>query len=335
MTTTLLGPDGVGLTAKQFRQARAALYGGNPSRPLGGRSGFRPGTPSDTLTATSTTWTLKPCAAMIDPGATTHQGMYGWASDANITGAVTPADATYARKDIVYIQINDQTAGDSTGEVTYPPKYLAGPADGTNVPPPLPLRSFLVGTLAVPIAGGGSPAVTLNPARFAAAGAPLPVKDSTERDGLDKFDGLTVRRLDLAGRPTEQWDGTAWLPTPVVTGFYAPLTIGAFATSGDVVVEQVGSRKRVTVSVRVLRNSGTSLSVGTSFIPLGTVLPTQARGGSTGNELYFPISIVAGGANIVAQAAVHPVTGIFYVQGTSSFTWPDVGLTTFNCVYYI
>lgn len=213
MTTTFLAPDGAPITAQQFRQAHASLYGGGSGRQLGGRSGFRVGTPADTLTATSTTWTLKPCSAEIDPGASTHQGMYGWASDANITGAVDPSDATYARKDIVFIQINDSSAGDGSGAVTTTVRYVAGTASATPTAPALGVldrtRSFLVGTIDVPKTGAGSPTVTLNPARFVAAGAPLPAT-LAERDALVKYDGLTVQRTDVAGRPLESWDGTEW-----------------------------------------------------------------------------------------------------------------------------
>jgi len=210
MTITLLAPDGLAVTGQQERQARAAQHGGGSGRQLGLRSGFRVGTPSNILTATSTTWTLGPCAAEIDPGASVYQGGYGWSSDANITGAMTAADATYARKDIVYIQINDPTAGDGTGTLSYAPQYLAGPADGTNAPPTLPPRSFLVGTISVPVAGGGSPTVVRNPAVYVAAGAPQPVSSLAERDALTAYDGLTVRRTDLPGRPTQTHDGTAW-----------------------------------------------------------------------------------------------------------------------------
>ena len=211
MTIVFLQPDGVPITAQAERQGSAALYGGGSGRQLGGRSGFRVGTPSDTLTATSTTWTLKPCAAMIDPGASTHQGMYGWASDANITGAVTASDATYARKDIVYIQVNDSTAGDGSGATNANPAYLAGTPSATPAAPALPARSFLVGTIDVPKTGAGSPTVTLNPARFVAAGAPLPVT-LAERDALTKYDGLTVQRMDIPGRPFETWNeaGATW-----------------------------------------------------------------------------------------------------------------------------
>ena len=124
MTITLLAPDGVQITAKQERQAKAAQHGAGADRRLGGRSGFRVDTPSTVLTATSTTWTLAPCSAMIDPGTVAYQGMYGWSSDANITGNVTAADATNPRKDIVFIRLNDSSAGDGTsGTPSAVPEY--------------------------------------------------------------------------------------------------------------------------------------------------------------------------------------------------------------------
>ena len=210
MTITFRAPDGVELTAQQWRQSGAAAHGGGSGRQLGGRSGLRVGTPSNVLTATSTTWTLGPCAAEIDPGAAVHQGMYGWSSDANITGSVTAADATYARKDIVYIQVNDSSSGDGSGATTAPVLYLAGTAAASPTAPALPARSFLVGTISVPVAGGGTPTVALNPARYVAAGGILPV-DLTARDALTKYDMLTVQRTDVAGRPIETWDGGEWV----------------------------------------------------------------------------------------------------------------------------
>ncbi|QDG65853.1 hypothetical protein NIBR502772_06145 [Pseudarthrobacter sp. NIBRBAC000502772] len=222
MTITFLAPDGVAITAQQFRQAQAATHGGGSGRRLGVRSGFRVDTPSNVLTATSTTWTLTPCAAEIDPGATTHQGGYGWSSDANVTGSVTAADATYARKDIVYIQVNDSSAGDGSGALSAPVLYLAGVAAATPVAPTLPARSFLVGTISVPVAGGGSPTVVLNPARYVAAGAIQPVWSLAERDALVQYSSLTVRRMDVAGFPLEVSDGTAWKATPISAIYTAP-----------------------------------------------------------------------------------------------------------------
>jgi len=210
MTITLLAPDGVPVTAKQERQAKAALYGNGSNRALGGRSGFRVGTPSSVFTVTSTTWTLSPCSAMIDPAAVAFQGMYGWATDAALSGGITAADAVNPRRDLVYIQIDDPSAGDGTGTVSAQVKYLAGTPAVDPAAPALPVRSFEVGQIAVPKAGGGSPTAALNTARFVAAGGILPVYSLAERDALDKHDGLAVRRMDLPRRPVDTYDGAAW-----------------------------------------------------------------------------------------------------------------------------
>lgn len=220
MTITFLAPDGVPATAKQERQAKAAQHGGGANRRLGGRSGFRVDTPSNVLTATSTTWTLGPCAAMIDPGALTHQGMYGWSSDANETGTVTAADATNPRKDIVYIQINDDTAGDGSGLVTAEVEYVAGTPGVTPAAPALPARSFLVGTITVPQVGGGSPTVVRNPAVFVAAGGIQPVFSTADLATFTPYSGFTIRRMDLPGLPEYVHDGTAYnRAVPGMIGF--------------------------------------------------------------------------------------------------------------------
>ncbi|QFG09564.1 virion structural protein [Arthrobacter phage TripleJ] len=198
MTITLLAPDGVATTAQQERQAKAPLNGGGFGRPLGGRSGFRVDVSSTVLVATTTTWTLKPCAVMLDPGATTHQGMYGWSSDSDITGAVTAADATYARKDIVYILVNDSTAGDGSGATSAPVVYLAGTPSATPSAPAVPPRGFLLGTITVPQVGGGSPTVAINSARFVAAGGILPVTSAADRP-TSPYVGQQVCRLDREG----------------------------------------------------------------------------------------------------------------------------------------
>lgn len=215
MTITFLAPDGVPVTAQQFRQANAANYGGGAGRPLGGRSGFRVDTPSTILAATSTTWTLGPCAVMIDPGASTHQGMYGWASDANISGSIAAADATNGRKDIVYIQVNDSSAGDGSGAKSANVLYLAGTPSTTPAAPALPARSFLVATLTVPKATTGSPTVALNPARFVAAGGVLPVMSAADRANISTpYVGLEIQRLDLTqvsgSGVRERWNGSGW-----------------------------------------------------------------------------------------------------------------------------
>jgi hypothetical protein len=246
MTITFLAPDGVEISAQRFRQARAALYGGGANRRLGGRSGFRVDTPSNILTATSTTWTLGPCAAMIDPGATTHQGMYGWATDANVTGTVTAADSTNPRKDIVYIQINDSTAGDGSGAVTAEVLYLAGtPAPvgaGTPAAPTLPARSFLVGTISVPVSGGGSPTVVRNPAVFVAAGAVVPINDSTELSALTPYEGMRIQRMDRGGYPVYVYYSGVWRrESPGLVAFNSNTSTSVGIVGTEVVADSVNN----------------------------------------------------------------------------------------------
>jgi hypothetical protein len=321
MTTTFLQPDGVPITAQQTRQGSAALYGGGAGRPLGGRSGFRVGTPASVLTATSTTWTLMPCAAMIDPGASTNQGMYGWASDANITGSMTAADATYTHIDIVYIQLNDSSAGDGSGATSAPVLYAAGAPTATPTAPTLPPRSFLLGTITVPKVGAGSPTVTLNPARFVAAGGILPVMSQAERDGLTPYAGLAVSRLDLPGAPAQTYDGTAWWPQQL-----APLQTTGWALTGDIDVSPVGAHKRVVGTVHINRSGGAFTPTGGVYVAIGgsgtQLLPNAAI--SSAGQPYYTVGVVSG-------AGITPVKGVVFVGGNngtvsfmpdSTFTWP-------------
>jgi len=277
MTITFLAPDGVPVTATQERQAKAAQHGGGSGRPLGGRSGWRVDTAADTFVATSTTWTLKPSSAMIDQGYGVHQGMYGWATDQNITGSVTAADATNTRYDRVWIPMNDSTAGDPSGAVSAVPIYAAGtPGLGA---PDLPPRCFLVGDITVPPAGGGSPTAVLNPARFAAAGAPLPVYSQYEMESLSTYNGLVVQRRDLAGRPLYTYNGSAWI-TPTENISFTPESGYSFTGSLTKVTGTTGSRAQLTG--RITRSTGgtgptltgTWLRVMTTFLPTSMVPPS-------------------------------------------------------------
>lgn len=210
MTITCLQMDGVQIPAKAQRQGWAAIFGGGSGRPLGGLSGFRAGTPSNVVTVTSTQWTLNPCAAQIDNGSSLHNGVYGWSTDAAITGTINPADATYDRKDIIYIVVQDSSSGDGTGNLSANVAYTAGTPDANPVAPVLGSNSqaFLVATITVPKVGGGSPSVVVNPARVVASGGVLPVADLTARGNLTPYPGMYIHRLDVN---REEWyDGTTW-----------------------------------------------------------------------------------------------------------------------------
>jgi hypothetical protein len=201
-------------TAQQTRQAWSVLHAGGSGRALGAVSGFRVGTPASVVSVTGTTWTLGPCSAVIDPAASTTQGPYEWATDSNITGSITAADGTNPRKDILYIQVNDASAGDGSGARDANVYYLAGTPAATPSAPALPARSFLVATIDVPKVNAGSPTVALNTARAVAAGAVRPVWSKSERDSLSPYLGLEVRRMDRSQVSpfgvVERHDGSGW-----------------------------------------------------------------------------------------------------------------------------
>lgn len=213
-TTTLL-PS---YTALNERQAFAALDGNPVASVFGGRSGFRVGTLPSIVSVTSTTWTLNPCSARLFPAGVTYQGGYGWATDQVITGTAptnfTVADPSNPRLDILYITVNDMSAGDGSGARNAPVNYLAGAASSTPVAPALPPRSFLVATISVPKAGTGSPTITLNTARYTAAGAKLPIYSAAERAALTPYVSMEIQRLDLtqvsAAGVKEIWNGSTW-----------------------------------------------------------------------------------------------------------------------------
>lgn len=316
MTITLLAPDGVAVTAQQERQARAAGHGGGSGRQLGGRSGFRVGTPSTILSATSTTWTLGACSAMLDPGASTHQGMYGWSTDANVTGAVTAADATNPRKDIVCIQVNDSSAGDGSGATSAPVLYLAGTPGTTPSAPTLPARSFLVGTISVPVAGGGSPTVTLNPARYVAAGGILPVADDAERLALTPYEGLRVDQLDVDR--TYRYNGTRWgQSVPTELGHSLTGTGGTLEPSSnwsDLLIAtgtSLGGEVMVEYAVTLVNaNSGANRSAALRVTCDGAAVDSWA----------FTAPYVAG-----IEAPVFPSLQVFHTPIAGAHTWKIQG----------
>jgi hypothetical protein len=243
------------------------MYGGGAFARMRAVPGFRPGA-GNVITVTSTTWTLLPCPIMLTPSATTLQGSYRWASDANITGSITAADATYARKDIVYIQVNDSSSGDGSGALTAPVLYLAGTPSASPTPPVLPARSFLIGTITVPQVGGGSPTVVRNPATFVAAGGIQPVADATEQASLNTFEGLRVERTDL--QLMLRHDGSKWVGGTGSLDFTGTSYISLGAGYETSTWTQTADRM-VTLTLAVAHSAGSVVHVAGQKYKIGSV----------------------------------------------------------------
>ncbi|MBC7594534.1 MAG: hypothetical protein H7288_11450 [Kineosporiaceae bacterium] len=168
---------------RMLRQVNAVAFAGASStRPLGGRSGVRPGTSTTTVSATSTTWTCAAFSGVADVEAAAESGLVTFSCDAVQTGSITAASASIARQDLIYVQIDIPVEDGSTVPVATV-KYIAGTVASTD--PALPVsRAFAIARINVPVSGGGSPTVTWIAPYAVAAGGIIPVRNTTERDLL-------------------------------------------------------------------------------------------------------------------------------------------------------
>lgn len=204
-------------SGRELRQALSARYAGaTAARPLGARSGVRPGTPDSTATMTGTTWTLKPHAGVLDLQASAAAGVYEYAVDANETGSITAASGSIIRKDILYIQLSDPAEGDGTSTPGATVGYLAGTVASTA--PATPARSMRLATITVPVSGGGSPTITFDAPFTAGAGGIVPTRNGTERTALAAHASAAGPIItDCLDRPGTllRSTGGAWSPVGV------------------------------------------------------------------------------------------------------------------------
>jgi hypothetical protein len=187
-------------TAQQTRQAFGALTGfATTARPLGARSGVRPGTPATTVAlsgAGSTTWTVGAHSGILDTESPVAAGAYQYATDGTDTGTITAASVSIARVDIIWVAVND-TVQDSSGLRNGVVTYQAGTVAGT-APAPTNARAMVLAQINVPISGGGAPTVTWVAPYSVAAGGILVCKSSADYPtSAQQYEGLYVEDQTL------------------------------------------------------------------------------------------------------------------------------------------
>jgi hypothetical protein len=198
-------------SGRALRQTQSPFTAGaTPARPLGARSGVRPGTSTATVTATATAWTCGPHAGLLDVETAAEAGPYTYAVDTSVTGAITASNASNPRVDLIYVQVTDAAEdGAAPGQpAVVTVGYLAGTASASPVAPALPARSIGLARINVPKTGGGNPTVQWIAPYAVGAGGLLPVWDQAERDALTKTEPLLVWRLDKHW--AELWNGSGW-----------------------------------------------------------------------------------------------------------------------------
>ena len=215
-------------SARQGRQLSIAPFvaGATATRPLGARSGVRPGTPTSTVSATSTTWTVNPHAGVIDAEAAAEAGPYTYSFDQAQTGTMTASDGTNPRIDLISVQISDPAESDGTSTPSAVPVYTTGTAAPTPAVPATPARSMAIAQINVPVSGGGSPSVTWVAPYLTAAGGVIPVRNATERNAtataLGASAALPVRTWRADATDLRQQEATV----DGTTFRYIPQTVG-------------------------------------------------------------------------------------------------------------
>lgn len=194
-------------SGRALRQTLSVLAGGGSgSRPLAGRSGVNPRTPSNTVTATSTTWSVAKHGGYLDLETAAEAGGYCYSFDTVQTGSVTAADATNPRVDIVYVQLSDPAESDGTSTPGVAIGYLAGTPAATPSAPATPARSMVLAQLNVPKSGGGSPSVTWVAPYSVGAGGIIPCSGSSQYPSSP----YVGQYIDDASLGLMRWDGSAW-----------------------------------------------------------------------------------------------------------------------------
>jgi hypothetical protein len=194
-------------TARQDRQSRSALLAPSASG-LQATGGVRPGPGLDVSVAGSTI-TVTAGSAIVQSAASVLAGAYEAWLDASWTQALTAADGTNPRNDLVYLRVRD-TDEDGSGARDCTPVYVVGTASASPVTPSIPggTSGIVLGVITVPKSGAGSPTVSYATRRYAVtAGGAAPVPS-----GLLATAGVYIgqTRFNLSRNVIETWNGTVW-----------------------------------------------------------------------------------------------------------------------------
>lgn len=192
--------------APDARLAQAANWAKNGLTP---RTGVVYAGNQNLLTATASTapMQVKVSALHFVGSKADAQGVYQGANDGDYLLTIAAAPGSGSRTDVVYIMQQDSNAGTTSPDASTAPLIAA--TSGA-----LPAGAARVGSVVVP-AGvtklTDSGVVVATDCQWTAtAGAPIPVRNSTERDALTTYLGLQCLRLDMGGA-VQTYTGSGWM----------------------------------------------------------------------------------------------------------------------------
>lgn len=348
MTGYALPIGTLSFSAQQNRQAFAALYGSGASG-LQAMAGVRPG-PGLDVTVAGSTITATAGAAIVQSAASAIAGAYLAYLDASWTNALTAADGTFTRIDLVYLRVRD-TDMDGSGFRDCTPVYLAGTPAASPVAPSIPgsTSAIVLATINVPKSGTGSPSVSYATRQYAITNGGIGVGSNTPGAYAGQY-------RDDGGSTGQVWryNGTTWK-----SGFYlaqagildwggsggtSPISMLLAATSSDVINTRAGADTtgRYLQSADgtmawgpgnasrdvTLNRSGVGRMTLTGALTATTMAPTvveDTTGGRTTTSTTFvglPVgSVMAGTVTVPPSGRVRVHLRATFRNSTSAFSW--------------
>lgn len=226
----------IGTTPTEARLALAGLVAENsPGVP---RSGLLFQSAANVVSGTTgMDYDVAPCYPVVSRAAS--DGVYVFSLTGTTTVSTTVAPATGSRWDLVFVKQNDTTKGDPDNLPIV--GVVQGVASST---PTKPYGSVPEGALVlaeVSVAAGAtstsSSGVTITQVwrHTSMRGAPVPVRNKTERGELSAYVGAEVVRLDVGGM-TQTFNGSKWHGSVSAGGTFSVPAVVNGGGSGNLVV---------------------------------------------------------------------------------------------------
>jgi hypothetical protein len=203
----------------------------------------------------------------------TFQGMYVVPNDGVVNLAISAANASLARNDLIIVRVQDSQYAGSNNLGTL--EVVTGTAAASPADPTPPANSLTLARVVVPAAAASIVSGNITDLRewTAALGGSIPVRNAAQRDAMTKFDGLTVYRMD--NHNVEVWNAS----TSIWMGEQASGTSGITAATGWSVASQTWSRKN---GMAPANGNLSNVQVGTLPVGLRPVSKIAASSGETG-----------------------------------------------------
>jgi len=273
----------------------------------------------------SMNYSIRACVCVVMPSAT--QGPIMLANDAALLVPTTAAPGSNSRIDIVWVRQHLVAAdGGADTDVIAEFGCTQGAVAAVPVAPAIPTGAVELARATVGVGVTQTSALTISQTHnwTAAAGAPIPVRDDTDRNALTVFDGLLVnhltdRLIQRYNSQSAQWDPSWRTFVPVVTGTAAPTLDCRYIRNGKLITVEYN----ITLTNVVTANITVSLPTNAASVLRTNLGGIALYDNSSGNERHAYARL---GTVNTFQCAYEPAGGIVAYAGVGApWVWaaPD------------